>query len=178
MYSKAYIDYLIHFHTDRDYFECHEILEEYWKQDTIINRKQFLVALIQVAVGMYHYRNRNLNGARKVFNKSIYYIYLQIEELSKLDINTDLLLQLIKTQIEQIDSKVPYKSINLPLNDNLLHYCLQYCRENHLNWGLQSDISNNELIYKHKLRDRSEIITERNNQLNLRKIRANLINRD
>ena len=39
MYSQAYIDYLVHFHGDRDYFECHELLEEHWKktkEDTAI----------------------------------------------------------------------------------------------------------------------------------------------
>ena len=31
MYPTEYIQFLIHFHGDYDYFECHEILEEYWK---------------------------------------------------------------------------------------------------------------------------------------------------
>ncbi|PAD68333.1 hypothetical protein CHH83_14265, partial [Bacillus sp. 7586-K] len=33
MYDQEYIDFLVHFHCDRDYFECHEILEEHWKKD-------------------------------------------------------------------------------------------------------------------------------------------------
>jgi len=31
MYPEPYLEYLIQFHAERDYFECHEILEEYWK---------------------------------------------------------------------------------------------------------------------------------------------------
>lgn len=31
MYPTEYIQFLIHFHGDYDYFECHEILEGYWK---------------------------------------------------------------------------------------------------------------------------------------------------
>ena len=27
-FPLKYIDFLVHFHGDRDYFECHEILEE------------------------------------------------------------------------------------------------------------------------------------------------------
>ncbi len=33
MYPNAYLDYLVYFHGHRDYFECHEVLEEYWKKD-------------------------------------------------------------------------------------------------------------------------------------------------
>lgn len=33
MYPEAYVAFLHEFHTTRDYFECHEILEEYWKED-------------------------------------------------------------------------------------------------------------------------------------------------
>lgn len=32
MYPPEYIEFLYHFHCDRDYFECHEILEELWKK--------------------------------------------------------------------------------------------------------------------------------------------------
>lgn len=55
MYPKAYIEYLVHFHSDRDYFECHEILEEHWKQD---GRNKGWLVLIQTAVAFYHYRDR------------------------------------------------------------------------------------------------------------------------
>lgn len=29
-YEPLYIDYLIYFNRDQDYFECHEVLEELW----------------------------------------------------------------------------------------------------------------------------------------------------
>ncbi|MEH7501602.1 DUF309 domain-containing protein, partial [Neobacillus drentensis] len=29
MYPTEYIQFLAHFHGDRDYFECHELLEDY-----------------------------------------------------------------------------------------------------------------------------------------------------
>lgn len=32
MYPEAYIEYLAEFHGSRDYFECHELLEEHWKK--------------------------------------------------------------------------------------------------------------------------------------------------
>ncbi|WP_460291943.1 DUF309 domain-containing protein, partial [Bacillus cereus] len=41
MYPTEYIQFLIHFHGDYDYFECHEILEEYWKTKPRGNRDYF-----------------------------------------------------------------------------------------------------------------------------------------
>ena len=43
MYPTEYIQFLIHFHGDYDYFECHEILEEYWKTKPRGNRDHYLV---------------------------------------------------------------------------------------------------------------------------------------
>ncbi len=56
MYAKAYIEYLAHFHGTRDYFECHEVLEEHWKAVDPKNRSSVWVLLIQIAVSMYHAR--------------------------------------------------------------------------------------------------------------------------
>ncbi|WP_313639078.1 DUF309 domain-containing protein, partial [Paenibacillus sp.] len=29
-YEPLYLEYLVYFNRDRDYFECHEVLEELW----------------------------------------------------------------------------------------------------------------------------------------------------
>ncbi len=50
VYPEAYVAFLHEFHTTRDYFECHEILEEYWKEDPPEQRKEYWVGLIQLAV--------------------------------------------------------------------------------------------------------------------------------
>ncbi|MNO43913.1 hypothetical protein D3C76_341460 [compost metagenome] len=59
-YEPLYLEYLVYFNRDRDYFECHEVLEELWlarKRDPLYK------ALLQVAVGLYHFRNLNVRGA-------------------------------------------------------------------------------------------------------------------
>ncbi|WP_133174958.1 DUF309 domain-containing protein, partial [Heyndrickxia sporothermodurans] len=68
---EAYIEYLVHFHGDRDYFECHELLEEHWKLTDIKNRHSVWVGLIQLAVSQYHYRRSNIVGAIRLMKKAL-----------------------------------------------------------------------------------------------------------
>ncbi|MFD0869977.1 DUF309 domain-containing protein [Paenibacillus residui] len=67
-YSPLYLAYLHYFNTERDYFECHEVLEELWLEE---GRNLLYQGLLQVAVALYHFRNGNKNGARKMFAQAI-----------------------------------------------------------------------------------------------------------
>lgn len=67
-YEPLYIDYLIYFNRDQDYFECHEVLEELWLER---NRDPLYKGLLQIAVGLYHYRNRNLRGGLMMLQSSL-----------------------------------------------------------------------------------------------------------
>lgn len=51
-YPQAYIEYLEYYHGARDYFECHEVLEEYWKENPSSPLSAAWVGLIQLAVAM------------------------------------------------------------------------------------------------------------------------------
>ncbi|MFD1776287.1 DUF309 domain-containing protein [Paenibacillus rhizophilus] len=59
-YDRLYVAYLVYFNRDRDFFECHEVLEELWLSK---ERDPLYKALLQVAVGLYHFRNGNVRGA-------------------------------------------------------------------------------------------------------------------
>ncbi len=72
MYPKAYVAFLHEFHTTRDYFECHEILEEFWKEDPPDQRKKYWVGLIQLAVALYHQRRGNGKGAKRLISNSLH----------------------------------------------------------------------------------------------------------
>jgi uncharacterized protein len=52
------------------FFECHEVLEEVWRDAPEPDRK-FLQALIQTAVALHHYSNGNPTGARSLFGRSL-----------------------------------------------------------------------------------------------------------
>ena len=48
-----------------EFFECHEVLEELWNQQSL-PEKEFTQGLIQIAVGFYHLRRDNFEGANKL----------------------------------------------------------------------------------------------------------------
>nr|WP_209851262.1 DUF309 domain-containing protein [Paenibacillus sediminis] len=62
-YEPLYVDFLVYFNRDQDYFECHEVLEELWLKK---GRPPIYKGLLQVAVALFHFRNNNIHGARKM----------------------------------------------------------------------------------------------------------------
>jgi len=55
---------------NREFFECHEVLEEAWTPERG-PRRLFLQALIHFAVGFYHWERRNLAGAGRQIRKGL-----------------------------------------------------------------------------------------------------------
>lgn len=168
-YPQEYIDYLIYFHTERDLFECHEVLEEYWKKMPECRFGTSWVGLIQVAVGLYHQRRGNLKGAAKMLASASN--QLSETALNELGLDGENFLQSIQARSNQIQENptLPYEDFNLPIKDlNLLRICLQTAEQKKLQWLKPSDLSNLQLLHKHTLRDRSEVIQERENQYKLR----------
>jgi predicted metal-dependent hydrolase len=53
-----------------EFFECHEVLEEIWTPERG-PRRQFLQAVIHVAVGLYHCRRGNVPGAIAQLHKAL-----------------------------------------------------------------------------------------------------------
>lgn len=67
-YDRLYVAFVYYFNVERDYFECHEVMEELWLTE---GRSPVFQGLLQVAVGLYHYRNGNASGAVKLFSQGI-----------------------------------------------------------------------------------------------------------
>lgn len=155
-YPQAYKEYLMHFHASRDFFECHELLEEHWKETE--DRNMAWVGLIQVAVGFYHFRRTNYRGAKKMLTSAISNINESIETgLDLRQLSTDL-----SNWLEQIDLDVPYFDPILPLIDiELINEVKQLSKKNGYHWGSHSDLSNLELVNRHSKRDRTEVIQAR-----------------
>lgn len=167
-YPKAYILYLVHFHGDRDYFECHEILEEYWKHVAPKDRNSHWVGLIQIAVALYHERRKNKPGAGRTITKAINNLNNNRYELTQLGLDIDKLFILLNEIKERINTCQPYESINLPLLDpQLISQCVAECEQLGLSWQHNCALADPNIINKHLLRDRSKIIEERARQLQI-----------
>jgi predicted metal-dependent hydrolase len=170
VYPEAYVEYLIHFHADRDLFECHEILEEYWKEHPHDPRSKTWVGLIQVAVALYHHRRGNRRGAVKMLAASL--LNTDDRHLQSLGIDAPAFREQVGRKLEGLssDDPIPFTDMDLPLTDDaLLALCENACRERGLVWRQPSDSANRYLIHKHTLRDRSDVIEARQREAERRR---------
>ncbi len=169
-YPTSYLYYLIYFHGNRDYFECHEVLEEYWKEVDPKNRTSHWVGLIQIAVALYHYRRDNFKGALRTFEKALANVSNNEKKITQLGLDHSKLIEILLSSIQNLQSNMPYKSINLPIYDlQLLAEAQTLCKNHGFKWCEPSDLTNKNLIHRHTKRDRSQIILERQNALLKRK---------
>lgn len=57
----------------REFFECHEVLEDLWNECRNEDRR-FYQAVLQAAVALHHFGNGNLRGAVKLFGTAKAYM--------------------------------------------------------------------------------------------------------
>lgn len=113
MYPDAWIRYLYEFHVTRDYFECHEQLEEFWKATAMSD--PLLAAFIQVAVGQYHLRRGNKRGARKMWEGAL--DCFQTRETTRFGIDIVRLTADLHRWIAQLEAEHLYSDPVLPFTD-------------------------------------------------------------
>ncbi|WP_027085243.1 DUF309 domain-containing protein [Cohnella panacarvi] len=66
--DERYLAFISYFNTERDYFECHEVMEELWLEE---GRHPLLQGLLQAAVGLHHWHNDNFTGAVKLMEAAL-----------------------------------------------------------------------------------------------------------
>jgi hypothetical protein len=99
---------------------------------------------------------------------------LQKEEAAvrELGLDYEALLCLLGDQLDDIIHQRAYKSIMLPIADSkLTETCIGQCEKMGLRFGSGSDMTNLSLLHRHTMRDRSDVIAERQRQLQKRKQR-------
>lgn len=159
-YPQAYLDYLHHYMCERDYFECHEVLEAYWKEHQNSALSAIWVGLIQVAVGAYHHRRGNRSGAIKMTASAAE--KLTPEGLRQLGIDAEPYLTQLNEWLRQLkqDPQAPYLAMTIPFADRTLEAaCLARCGL--AAWPPADRRVADELLHKHTRRDRSGVIGER-----------------
>jgi uncharacterized protein len=164
-YPKAWIDYLIHFHTDQDFFECHEVLEEHWKNEGM--KGNGWPGLIQIAVALYHQRRHNMNGAKRMMNSGINRLKEEKDFLAALGLQTAAFLEILEERKKAITHHEKYEPVILPLTESVLKKCKEEAIRQGKQWGKHA-APDEHVIHKHKLRDRTSVIDERIKQKQLK----------
>ncbi|WP_158095138.1 DUF309 domain-containing protein [Gottfriedia luciferensis] len=159
--NERYIKYLCHFHFDRDFFECHEILEEQWKLEQNQQYKKVWLGLIRLSVVLYHYRRSNFIGAKKLMRHVVTFSNDK-HLLNMAGIDQDRFKQIIVDLQSNIENQIDFQYFDLPLQDSELLKHYQNQKENYSSFT-------EDLIHKHSTRDRTDVITERLKQLELRR---------
>ena len=155
LFHPLFIDYCAYFNGNNDYFECHEVLEEYWKEIAPKEKLHPLVGYVQLATGMYHWRRSNVTGAARIIEKAILNFELNRNSEFFEFIDLKQLLLLMKNQHRKIQGNEPFTHFKLPITDRQLQELVQQRIKT-------IPLMDSHFIFnKHMLRDRTEILEAR-----------------
>lgn len=163
-YPTAYIEYMLEFHGTRDWFECHEIMEEQWKAESSAERKVWWLTLVQIAVGLYHERRGNLAGAGKMLSSAL--AHASSVAWPQLGIDGKELIAQLSERVEAYRHGVipdrTYAEWNFPIADpELAAQCEARCQARGWPWCRMGSERDESILHRHKLRDREPVIAAR-----------------
>lgn len=155
LFHPLFVDYCAYFNGNKDYFECHEVLEEYWKEIAPREKLHPLVGYVQLATSMYHWRRDNYSGAERMMRKAISNFEHNIgSEFFDL-VDMEQLQEIMTRQLIKITVRERFTHFTLPIE----HEQLQQLVDQKISALPQSD--RHFIFNKHMLRDRSEILEAR-----------------
>lgn len=158
-----YVDYCTYFNGNQDYFECHEVLEEYWKEAAPGDKDHVLVGLVQLATGMYHWRRGNFNGSARILTKSLHNLQRNRSSDFLQPLDGRLLEQQLTDAIEAVNQRKHFQPFKLSILDPELE-------ETVTSKIAELPYENEEfLLHKHMLRDRSEVLEAREAKIALKR---------
>ncbi|KAA0958242.1 DUF309 domain-containing protein [Planococcus kocurii] len=155
LHHPLFIQYIINFNQEKDFFECHEVGEDYWKSVAPKDKLHPLTGWIQLAVGMYHWRRSNYPGALRSFIRAK--VKLSAGGVWVDGVDHEKLIGILTDSIKAVTERKPFVAQDIPIvSENLKQAVESYRLENPLT--LQDPYF---LMHKHRLRDRSSIISLR-----------------
>lgn len=154
-FHPLYVNYCIYFNGNQDYFECHEVLEEYWKMVAPGDKNHILVGFVQLATGLYHWRRDNVTGAARILQKAYQNFCDNKDSLYLSPINQKDLFSHLENSIELVIQQKPFQAFFLNIQDKELKNSVQAAIKE------LPVPDNNYITHKHKLRDRSDILMAR-----------------
>lgn len=151
--DKRWTQYLYEFHVTRDYYRCHDFLEEWWFE---LGNPQdhLLMAFIQLAVAQYHWRADSLKGAQILYEKSLRIFKMNFEKIDEYGIDADRLMKQMEKAQTMVELKEQFHEYNLPiLSESLIAELTQLANQSKLKLYELSDMSNPKLVHHHKYKD-------------------------
>jgi hypothetical protein len=114
MSDSRYLAFLGHFNGDRDYYECHEVMEELWLEE---GRSPLLQGLLQAAVGLHHWDNGNRSGAVSLMSAAL-------AKLSRYgDVALGIDIQMTRSDLQRSLDKLSKRPTDAPFDPFLLAFC-------------------------------------------------------
>lgn len=158
-HHPLFCKFIVYFNCNQDYFECHEVLEEYWKSITPCTKEHPLTGFIQLSTSLYHWRRANFSGAYRTMVKA----EQKLSRLSQYDnryteeIDVNHLLDHIHSSLKKIENAGTFSPFVIKVTSSNLSTLLQTTAD-----GMQLlPMNSDAVIHKHMLRDRSDILAER-----------------
>ena len=155
-YHPLFLEFLVYFNENQDYFEGHEVLEEYWKSIPQYSKSHPLTSYILLSTGMYHWRRGNHTGAMRTIDKandrlnSLHPSYHAFTE----EVDFKRLLQDIQATQDKIAAKIAFEAFTIEILSPPLESLMQL-KMQHMQL---LERNSKDVIHKHMLRDRSDIL--------------------
>ncbi|MDV6377637.1 DUF309 domain-containing protein [Sporosarcina sp. GW1-11] len=156
-YHPHFLHFIVYFNDNQDYFECHEVLEEYWKEQQNFSKEHPLTGYILMATGLYHWRRGNIKGATRTLRNALRRFQQMPDRYSdyKKEVAVDQVIQQLENALDRIDSGKCFTAFSLPISP-----ALQHAAEHEQPMRLLPKNSA-AVIHKHMQRDRSDILLQR-----------------
>jgi uncharacterized protein len=161
-YPHQYTEFLAEYHGSRDFFECHEIMEEYWKQQKGSRHEGCWLVFVRISVACYHGRRGNWAGARKLMAKAAEEV--DPLKMSELGLHGDQLARMVTETSRQWNEIIHpvYCDLDLPIADSrLTEEGVRVCKEKGWDWRMPSSQADEYIVHKHLLRDRTDVVKTR-----------------
>ncbi|WP_342387006.1 DUF309 domain-containing protein [Salinicoccus bachuensis] len=158
----------------QDYFECHEIMEAAWKSKPDFSKNDPEVFLILLATGEYHYRRGNINGAIRSYRRAMKLHDENMYDLAALGMD-DALIGMMAQRMDDMETE-PFRPLPFPLTADMWlvlhrHYGGPLDIGAFKTWAEGRFVRDASIVFKHRLRDRSDVILEREAAIKKRKHR-------
>ena len=154
LFHPLFTQFITYFNEHEDYFECHEVLEEYWKEIAPKDKTHSLTAWILLATGMYHWRRGNFSGAKRSLTRSFDRIQMNEDSVFFEEINLQHVNKQIQHAIELVHLEKTFEAFKIQIISPALQDAID-------NQPALVPLIGDQLIHKHMLRDRSEILKAR-----------------